>query len=120
MTITDPAYTDTFAADATGGLLAQVLSPWKGGGKFLLVVLAFSVVYVSVPLIPASKPHRTRLLLTLLSDPHLSWMQRQQHPKHLLRRPLHPIPRPPLRPNPSLPLDNPHLRRLHRRRRSRP
>lgn len=53
MTITDPAYTDAFAADATGGLLAQVLSPWKGGGKFLLVVLAFSVVYVFVPLIPA-------------------------------------------------------------------
>lgn len=59
MTITDPAYTDAFAADATGGLLAQVLSPWKGGGKFLLVVLAFSVVYVPIPLIPASEP-RTR------------------------------------------------------------
>ncbi|EIM79933.1 purine-cytosine permease [Stereum hirsutum FP-91666 SS1] len=49
MTITDPAYTDAFAADATGGLLAQVLSPWKGGGKFLLVVLAFSVVANNIP-----------------------------------------------------------------------
>lgn len=48
MTITDPAYTDAFASDSTGGLLAQILSPWKGGGKFLLVVLAFSVVYVSL------------------------------------------------------------------------
>lgn len=46
MTITDPAYTDAFADGSTGGLLAQVLSPWKGGGKFLLVVLAFSVVCV--------------------------------------------------------------------------
>ena len=44
MTISDPAFTDVIAAGDTGGLLAQVLSPWKGGGKFILVVLAFSVV----------------------------------------------------------------------------
>lgn len=46
MTITDPAYVDAFTNDSTGGLLSQVLSPWKGGGKFILVLLAFSVVYV--------------------------------------------------------------------------
>lgn len=44
MTITDPAYVDAFADGSTGGLLSQVLSPWRGGGKFILVLLAFSVV----------------------------------------------------------------------------
>lgn len=44
MTISDPAFADVIAAGDTGGLLAQVLSPWKGGGKFILVVLAFSIV----------------------------------------------------------------------------
>jgi purine-cytosine permease-like protein len=44
MTITDPAYVDAFGSGSTGGLLSQVLSPWKGGGKFILVLLAFSVV----------------------------------------------------------------------------
>lgn len=44
MTITNPAYTDAFANGSTGGLLGQVLSPWGGGGKFILVLLAFSVV----------------------------------------------------------------------------
>lgn len=46
MAITDPAYVDAFADGNTGGLLSQVLSPWHGGGKFILVLLAFSVVYV--------------------------------------------------------------------------
>lgn len=44
MTITKSAYTEAFANGSTGGLLGQVLSPWVGGGKFLLVVLAFSIV----------------------------------------------------------------------------
>lgn len=47
-------------------------------------------------------------------------MQGQQYPKHLLRRPLHPIPRSSLRTRPPFPLDHSHFRRLHRRRRSRP
>ena len=50
MCITDPAYVDAFADGSTGGLLSQVLSPWRGGGKFILVLLAFSVVYVPVHL----------------------------------------------------------------------
>ncbi|KAI0685083.1 cytosine-purine permease [Cytidiella melzeri] len=49
MTITDSAYTDAFEAGGTGGLLSQVLSPWKGGGKFILVLLAFSVVANNIP-----------------------------------------------------------------------
>ncbi|PSS29728.1 hypothetical protein PHLCEN_2v2876 [Hermanssonia centrifuga] len=49
MTITDPAYVDSFGSGSTGGLLSQVLSPWKGGGKFILVLLAFSVVANNIP-----------------------------------------------------------------------
>lgn len=44
MTITNPAYTQAYADGSTGGLVAQVLSPWGGGGKFLLVLLGLSVV----------------------------------------------------------------------------
>lgn len=46
MSITDPAYPAAFAAGSTGGLVAQVLSPWKGFGKFILLLLALSVMYV--------------------------------------------------------------------------
>lgn len=43
VTITDPAYVAAFGTGgSTGGLISQVLSPWGGGGKFLLVLLAFS------------------------------------------------------------------------------
>ncbi|KAI5123976.1 hypothetical protein M0805_006388 [Coniferiporia weirii] len=49
MTITDPAYTDAFANGSTGGLLSQVLSPWKGGGKFILTLLALSVIANNIP-----------------------------------------------------------------------
>ncbi|KAH9929685.1 cytosine-purine permease [Fomitopsis serialis] len=49
MTISDPAFADVIVAGDTGGLLAQVLSPWKGGGKFVLVLLAFSVVANNIP-----------------------------------------------------------------------
>lgn len=44
MTITDPAYVAAFGDGNTGALLSQVLSPWHGFGKFILVLLAFSVV----------------------------------------------------------------------------
>lgn len=47
MTITNEDYVDAFTNGQTGGLLSQVLSPWKGGGKFILFLLAFSVMYVS-------------------------------------------------------------------------
>ncbi|KAF8171960.1 permease for cytosine/purines, uracil, thiamine, allantoin-domain-containing protein [Mycena galopus ATCC 62051] len=49
MTITKPEYTDAFANGGTGGLLGQILSPWKGGGKFILFLLAFSVIANNVP-----------------------------------------------------------------------
>lgn len=49
MTITNPAYTDAFASGGTGGLLSQVLSPWGGGGKFILVLLALSVIANNIP-----------------------------------------------------------------------
>ena len=44
MTITNTSYTDAFENGGTGGLLSQVLSPWKGGGKFILVLLSLSVM----------------------------------------------------------------------------
>ena len=44
MTITNPAYVQAYADGSTGGLIAQVLSPWGGFGKFLLVLLGLSVV----------------------------------------------------------------------------
>lgn len=47
MTIVNEDYTNAFENGGTGGLLSQVLSPWKGGGKFILFLLAFSVMYAS-------------------------------------------------------------------------
>ena len=44
MTITNQAYVDAYTDGSTGGLVAQVLSPWGGFGKFLLVLLGLSVV----------------------------------------------------------------------------
>jgi NCS1 nucleoside transporter family len=44
MSITKPEFTDAFASGGMGGLIAQTLSPWKGGGKFLLLILALSVL----------------------------------------------------------------------------
>ncbi|KZT08643.1 uncharacterized protein LAESUDRAFT_735810 [Laetiporus sulphureus 93-53] len=49
MTIGDPAFADVIEAGDTGGILSQTLSPWKGGGKFILVLLAFSVVANNIP-----------------------------------------------------------------------
>ncbi|PPQ85497.1 hypothetical protein CVT25_006577 [Psilocybe cyanescens] len=42
--ISDPAYIDALSSGSTGELVSQVLSPWKGGGKFILVLLALSVL----------------------------------------------------------------------------
>lgn len=47
MTIINEDYVKAFTNGGTGGLLSQVLSPWKGGGKFILFLLAFSVMCVS-------------------------------------------------------------------------
>lgn len=44
LTISDPAYTGAFEDGGIGGLLNQVLSPWNGFGKFLVVLLALSTV----------------------------------------------------------------------------
>ncbi|KAF8435811.1 permease for cytosine/purines, uracil, thiamine, allantoin-domain-containing protein [Boletus edulis BED1] len=50
MTIGDPVYADALGSDGnTGALVAQVLSLWGGGGKFLLVLLALSVVSNNIP-----------------------------------------------------------------------
>ena len=47
VTITNPVYVAAFGSSGnTGALIAQVLSPWGGGGKFLLVLLSFSAVCV--------------------------------------------------------------------------
>ncbi|KAK0457488.1 cytosine-purine permease [Desarmillaria tabescens] len=44
MTITKAGYPESFESGSLGGLLGQVLMPWKSFGKFLLVVLALSVI----------------------------------------------------------------------------
>ncbi|EIW87465.1 cytosine-purine permease [Coniophora puteana RWD-64-598 SS2] len=50
MTITDPAYVAAFGdTENTGALVAQVLSPWGGFGKFVLVLLAMSVIANNIP-----------------------------------------------------------------------
>lgn len=49
MTITDPAYVAAFADGSTGGLIAQVLSPWGHFGQFVLVLLALSVIANNIP-----------------------------------------------------------------------
>lgn len=44
MSIGSTAYLDALNARGFGGLLAQVVSPWKVGGKVLLLILALSVL----------------------------------------------------------------------------
>jgi hypothetical protein len=44
MTITDPDYVNAFGDGNTGALVSRVLEPWHGFGKFLIVLLALSVV----------------------------------------------------------------------------
>lgn len=48
-TITDPAYVAAFRGGSTGGLVAQVLSPWGHFGQFILVLLALSVIANNIP-----------------------------------------------------------------------
>ncbi|EGN93578.1 hypothetical protein SERLA73DRAFT_189287 [Serpula lacrymans var. lacrymans S7.3] len=49
MTITDPVYVQAYADGSTGGLIGQVLSPWGRGGRFILFLLAFSVIGNNIP-----------------------------------------------------------------------
>ena len=44
VTITNPEYVEAFGDGNTGALISRVLEPWHGFGKFLLVLLALSVV----------------------------------------------------------------------------
>jgi hypothetical protein len=44
MTITNPEYVEAFGEGNTGALISRVLEPWHGFGKFILVLLALSVV----------------------------------------------------------------------------
>jgi purine-cytosine permease-like protein len=52
MTITDPTYTAAFEANGTPGLIGQLLAKWGGGGKFLLVLLALSVIANNMFVLP--------------------------------------------------------------------
>ncbi|KAG1742654.1 permease for cytosine/purines, uracil, thiamine, allantoin-domain-containing protein [Suillus paluster] len=49
MTITDPAYIAAYADGSTGGVIAQVLSPWGHFGQFILVLLALSIIVNNIP-----------------------------------------------------------------------
>jgi NCS1 nucleoside transporter family len=49
MTIQNPDYIAAYGDYGMGGLLSQTLSPWGGGGKFLMVVLSLSVIANNVP-----------------------------------------------------------------------
>lgn len=50
VTIQNPIYVDAYNnGGGMGSLLAQTLSPWGGGGKFIMVILALSVIANNVP-----------------------------------------------------------------------
>ncbi|OJA13027.1 hypothetical protein AZE42_04379 [Rhizopogon vesiculosus] len=49
MTITNPTYVTAFRDGSTGGLIAQILSPWGRFGQFILVLLALSVIANNIP-----------------------------------------------------------------------
>jgi len=49
MTITNPDYVAAFGDGNTGALISRTLQPWHGFGKFLLVLLALSVVANNIP-----------------------------------------------------------------------
>jgi hypothetical protein len=53
MTIQNPDYVDAYTNGGTGGLLAQVLSPWNGFGKFILVIREYLPleIFLRTPLI---------------------------------------------------------------------
>ncbi|WWC69053.1 uncharacterized protein I206_102989 [Kwoniella pini CBS 10737] len=47
--MTVPAYAQAFEDGDAGGVLAAVFEPWGGGGKFILVVFAFSIISNCIP-----------------------------------------------------------------------
>ena len=73
VTITGPAYVTAFGSGGdTGALVARVLSPWGGGGKFLLVLLAFSVMcvlYVLTDLVLALTPEKVPTIFRIRTLP---------------------------------------------------
>ena len=75
MTITNPVYVAAFGSSGnTGALVAEVLSPWGGGGRFLLVMLSLSVMCVPFAL--------TKSYVDL-------FRKIQQHSQYIFRRSLH-------------------------------
>ncbi|ORY34574.1 purine-cytosine permease [Naematelia encephala] len=47
--MTVPDYAAAFAEGDAGGVLAEIFRPWGGGGKFLLVILSFSIICNCTP-----------------------------------------------------------------------
>ena len=111
MTITNPAYVAAFNSGSggnAGALIAQVLSPWAGGGKFILVLLSLSVMYVPFILTPP----RTHMLRE-------QKIQCRQHCRHVFFRTLHPSSWPSVRNHTPLLLGRLRVYYLYRRRRCR-
>ena len=101
LTITDPVYVAAFGSSAnTGALIAQVLLPWGGGGKFLLVMLSFSAMCVFCVLI--------------YSHAYVFTKQCEQHSRYIFRRSLHTSSRSSLCHGTSLSLGVPRFRCLYR------
>nr|XP_031864356.1 uncharacterized protein CI109_000269 [Kwoniella shandongensis]KAA5531428.1 hypothetical protein CI109_000269 [Kwoniella shandongensis] len=47
--MTVPAYAAAFEEGDAGGVLSEVFAPWGGGGKFILVILSFSIICNCTP-----------------------------------------------------------------------
>ncbi|KAK8858730.1 hypothetical protein IAR55_002959 [Kwoniella newhampshirensis] len=47
--MTVPAYAAAFEEGDAGGVLSEIFAPWGGGGKFILVLLSFSIVCNCTP-----------------------------------------------------------------------
>ncbi|WVQ98391.1 hypothetical protein IAU59_005514 [Kwoniella sp. CBS 9459] len=47
--MTVPDYAAAFEEGDAGGVLSEVFAPWNGGGKFILVVFAFSIISNCIP-----------------------------------------------------------------------
>lgn len=96
-----PDYVAAFQEGDASGVIAEVFAPWKGGGQFLLVVLAFSVIANNGELQRFSSTPRS---LTAFSSS-----------QHLLGRLVHPGSSPVASKGSSCHLDHRGRRRLHAR-----
>ncbi|GFZ52283.1 hypothetical protein JCM24511_10056 [Saitozyma sp. JCM 24511] len=47
--MTVPAYAAAFESGDAAGVIAEVFAPWNGGGKFILVIMAFSIICNCTP-----------------------------------------------------------------------